>query len=68
MRLRVCGCEREYVWCGVVCCVLHHTALHHTISFGDIHNVPTQSKLALFGGFAKFRSDMQKCRPLGGYM
>ena len=36
------------------------------ISFGDIHNLPTQSKFALFHGFLNFLSNAPKFHSVGG--
>ena len=36
------------------------------ISLGDIHNLPTRSKFALFQGFLNFLSNAPKFRSVGG--
>ena len=41
---------------------------HECISLGDIQNVPTRSKFAIFQGFLTFWSNALKFRSIGGGM
>ena len=47
-------------------CKSHDGVVLHSISLGDIQNLPTLWVLALFGNFYNFCFDVQTCRHLGG--